>query len=53
MKLKILKGVAHDPANHLAFQIWFGKPKHLKKGMNTSILAGKISLYKSCISTMG
>ena len=48
MKLTKLRGIAHDLANHLDNQFWFGYYKDLNK-VNSNILEKKNQFDKSCL----
>ncbi len=49
MKQTKLKGIAHDLANHLDFQIWFGHYKDIKN-QSTNAIENKNSFDKMCIA---
>ena len=49
MKLTKLKGIAHDLANHLDFQIWFGYYKDILKDVSTDVTERKNSFDNMCI----
>ena len=49
MKLGRLKGIAHDLANYLDSQIWFGCYKNLQKDIKTNVLIQKDSFDRMCV----
>ncbi len=49
MKLTALKGIAHDLANHLDFQIWFGYYKDSPNDILTDVMLGKSPFDAKCV----
>ncbi|MBI2147464.1 hypothetical protein HYU19_03220 [Candidatus Woesearchaeota archaeon] len=49
MKLTKIKGIAHDLANHLDFQIWFGYYQDIQKDVITDVTQNKDSFDAMCV----
>ena len=50
MKLKRLKGLAHDLAWNLSDEMWFGDYKNLPKEVDRDVLQQRSKLDKMCVS---
>tara|TARA_Y100000310_G_C20233185_1_gene601219 strand:+ start:315 stop:623 length:309 start_codon:yes stop_codon:yes gene_type:complete len=50
MKLTKLKGIAHDLAKHLDYQIWFGYFKDIQSDLETDIIKNKNSFDAMCLT---
>ena len=49
MKLKKLKGIAHDLAHHLSFEIWFGDLKDTPHKIDSNVLEKETHLDRECV----
>ncbi len=49
MRLTKIKGIAHDLANHLDYQIWFGYYKKIPNQVSTDVIQDKDPFDRMCI----